>query len=38
MEAYSKFDFDGNPKFQEYLNSIYPPQTNTEKYKRKWYK
>lgn len=38
MEAYSKFDFEGNKEFQQYFSNIFPTPTNVEKYKRNWYK
>lgn len=38
MEAYGKFDFEGNQDFQHYLSNIFPTPINLEKYKRNWYK
>ncbi|CAD8140022.1 unnamed protein product [Paramecium pentaurelia] len=38
MEAYSKFDFDRNENFQQYLLNVYPLPPNLDKIKRKWYK
>ncbi|CAK75013.1 unnamed protein product (macronuclear) [Paramecium tetraurelia] len=38
MEAYSKFDFEGNDNFQKYLLNVYPLPPNLDKIKRKWYK
>ncbi|CAD8061529.1 unnamed protein product [Paramecium sonneborni] len=38
MEKYSKFDFDGNEKFQQHLKNLYPLPPNLDKIKRKWFK